>query len=144
LSWWTILSKREAFKAAFADFDPVRVAAFGDGDVERLRQDASIVRHRGKIEATIGNARALLRLRSEGESFRDLLWSVVDGRPLVNVPASLAHVPNRTERSDRLSALLRARGFRFVGSTICYSFMQAAGLVNDHVAACFRAGSRSD
>ncbi|MGH7709628.1 MAG: DNA-3-methyladenine glycosylase I [Vulcanimicrobiaceae bacterium] len=136
LSWATILNKRDAFRCAFDGFKPERIARYGTSDVERLLADAGIVRHRGKIESTIGNARALL---AQPGSFAEFVWSFVDGRPIVNRPASAADVPAHTGFSDRLSAALKARGFRFVGSTICYAFMQAAGLVDDHLAGCFRA-----
>jgi DNA-3-methyladenine glycosylase I len=137
LSWSTILRKRDAFRAAFRGFDPAVVAAFGPGDVDRLMADAGIVRNRAKIEATVGNARAWLGLaRSFGSADAYLTGAVPPARPL---PADVAagSIPPRTPESDRLSADLRARGFRFVGSTIVYAFMQSVGLVDDHLPACF-------
>lgn len=137
LSWSIILRKREAYREAFADFDPARVARFTSARVDRLLQNPGIVRNRLKIESTISNARALLRL-SDDERFTDFVWSFVDGKARINHWDSMRAIPARTAESDRLSAALKRRGFRFVGSTICYSFMQAAGLVNDHLVDCFR------
>jgi DNA-3-methyladenine glycosylase I len=138
LSWLTVLRKREGYRRAFAGFDPHRVARFSAADVERLVQDAGIVRHRGKIEATIGNARAVLAIQAEFGSFDAWLWSFVDGTPIQNRHATLADCPARTPLSDTLSKALGGRSFKFVGSTICYAFMQAAGLVNDHLVDCPR------
>lgn len=138
LSWLTILRKRENYRRAFADFDPETVARFGDRDVERLLADAGIVRNRAKIGAAIGNARALLELVEREGSFSDWLWSFVDGRPIVNRPATLADIPTETAESRALSKALKQRGFRFVGPTICYAYMQSMGLVNDHLRDCFR------
>jgi DNA-3-methyladenine glycosylase I len=137
LSWSIILRKREAYREAFADFDPARVARFTSARVDRLLRNPGIVRNRLKIESTISNARALLRL-SDDERFTDFVWSFVDGKARINHWDSMRAIPARTAESDRLSAALKRRGFRFVGSTICYSFMQAAGLVNDHLVDCFR------
>jgi DNA-3-methyladenine glycosylase I len=137
LSWITVLKKRQNYRQAFHQFDPVRVAAMGDEDVERLLQDAGIIRHRGKIQAIIGNARAYLAMEENGESFTDFVWSFVDNAPQVTRAATLAEIPTTTPASDALSKALKKRGFKFVGSTICYSFMQACGLVNDHVTGCF-------
>ena len=134
LSWLTILRKREGYRRAFADFDIEAIARFGAGDVERLLGDAGIVRHRGKIEAAIANARASLEL----ESLDEFLWSFVDGRPLQNSWKALREIPGETAESKTLSKELKRRGFRFVGPTTCYAFMQAAGLVNDHTVDCFR------
>ncbi len=134
LSWSTILAKREGYRAAFAGFDPVPVAAFTEADVARCVADPGIVRHRGKIEATVGNARAWLEL----DDPVGFLWGFVDGTPIRNRPATGADVPASDERSGRMSRELRRRGFRFVGPTICYAFMQACGLVNDHLTSCFR------
>ncbi len=137
LSWITILKRRPAFRAAFAGFDIDRVAAMTQADVDRLVQDATIIRHRGKIEAVIGNARVTAGL---GESLSDLLWSFqpAGGRPR---PAQLSDIPAVTEESAALSKELRRRGFRFVGPTTMYALMQSAGLVDDHVAGCWRAAS---
>jgi DNA-3-methyladenine glycosylase I len=139
LSWSTILRKREAFRAAFQDFDPAVVAAFDDADRARLLADAGIVRNRAKVDATIGNARALLALVGEFGSFDAYLRAQVPG-PARPVPAgtTLADLPARTPVSDALSKDLGRRGFKFVGSTIVYAFMQAVGLVDDHLPECFR------
>ena len=139
LSWLTILRKRPAYVAAFSGFDPAKVARYDARRKERLMADAGIVRNRLKIESTVDNARAFLAVQKEHGSFAAYLWRFVDGRPLINRPRTLADVPPRTEISDAMSRDLKKRGFRFVGSTICYAMMQACGLVNDHVATCFRA-----
>jgi DNA-3-methyladenine glycosylase I len=134
LSWATILRKREGYRRAFAGFDAEKVARFGPREVERLLGDASIVRNRAKIESAIANARAVLEL----ESLDAYLWSFVGGAPLVNEWRSLAEIPAETAESKAMSKDLKRRGFRFVGPTICYAFMQAAGMANDHVVDCFR------
>ena len=139
LSWETILRKRPAYRKAFARFAPRTVAAYGNRDVARLMKDAGIVRNRGKIEAAIGNARAFLTTQKEFGSFDAYVWRFVGGRPLKRRPRRMADVPARTRESDALSADLRRRGFTFVGSTICYAFMQAVGMVNDHLRDCWRA-----
>jgi DNA-3-methyladenine glycosylase I len=138
LSWSTILNKRENYRRAFARFDPKKVARFGARDAKRLLADAGIVRNRLKIESTIGNARAFLDVRREFGSFDAYLWAFVDGRPQQNRRRSMKEVPARTGVSDAISKDLRRRGFRFVGSTIVYAFMQAVGMVNDHLTICFR------
>lgn len=138
LSWRTILHKRENFRAAFAGFDPGRIARFGKRDVNRLMKDAGIVRNRQKIEATIGNACAFLDLADAEGGFDSWIWGFTDGVTIRNAWPSSKQVPARTPRSDAMSKALRERGFRFVGSTICYAYMQAAGMVNDHVVGCFR------
>jgi DNA-3-methyladenine glycosylase I len=138
LSWSTILRKREAYRRAFAGFEPEAVARFGEDDVERLLGDAGIVRHRGKIEAAIANARATLAVRDEVGSLDGLLWGFVGGEPLVNRWRTVDEIPAETAESSSMSKELKRRGFRFVGPTTCYAFMQAAGLVNDHVIDCFR------
>jgi DNA-3-methyladenine glycosylase I len=135
LSWLTILKKRENFRRAFDEFDARRIARYGLKDVARLMADAGIVRNRAKIEATIANATALLALR-ERQSFASFVWSFVDGRPLANRFASFADIPAETELSKRLSKALKAQGFRFVGPTTVYSFMQAVGMTNDHLLTC--------
>jgi DNA-3-methyladenine glycosylase I len=139
LSWSTILKKRDGYRAAFAGFDPARVATFTQTDVERLLSEPTIVRHRQKVASTVENARAFLAVQSEFGSFDAYVWRFVDGTPLVNAWRAARQVPARTAVSDALSKDLRLRGFRFVGSTICYAFMQAVGLVNDHTMDCFRA-----
>jgi DNA-3-methyladenine glycosylase I len=138
LSWITILKKREAYRAAFADFDPVLVAEFGDGDVTRLLADEGIVRNRLKVASTITNARAFLRVREEFGSFDAYWWSFTDGQPIVNRPTGMGDIPARTDLSDRVSKDLLRRGFKFVGSTITYAMMQATGVVNDHTVDCWR------
>lgn len=138
LSWSTILRKRDGYRRAFAGFDPALVAAFGETDVSRLLSDAGIVRNEAKIRAAIGNARATLELQAAGTSLVERLWSFVGGRPIVNRFRSAAEVPAETATSLAMSRDLRARGFRFVGPTICYALMQSAGLVNDHEVRCFR------
>jgi DNA-3-methyladenine glycosylase I len=135
LSWTTILRKREGYHAAFAGFDPAHVARFTTRDITRLLKDPGIVRNRAKIEATITNAKATLAL---GESLDSYLWGFVDGRPIRNRWKRLAELPAETPLSKTLSKDLRDRGFRFVGPTICYAFMQTVGMVNDHVTTCFR------
>lgn len=138
LSWITILRKRDAYRAAFADFDVDQVARFDDQRVSLLRQDARIVRNRAKIESTVSNARAVLLLREEGRTLSNFLWEFVDGRPVQNAYASGDEIPAQTAQSSAMSRGLKKRGFKFCGPTICYAFMQAAGLVNDHVTDCFR------
>ena len=138
LAWITILRKRKNFQNAFEGFDPERIAGYGPHDIDRLLSDAGIVRHRGKIEATIGNARAYLSIMDETGSFSTYLWSFVDGVPLQNRWRALRDVPAKTAESEAMSKDLRRRGFRFCGPTICYAFMQAVGMVNDHTTDCFR------
>jgi DNA-3-methyladenine glycosylase I len=138
LSWSTILHKRENYRRAFADFDVQRVARFGERDVERLLGDAGIVRNRLKVTSAIDNARAVLAVREEGGSLADYLWEFVGGKPIVGRFRSLGELPAETAESGAMSKDLKRRGFRFVGPTICYAFMQAVGMVNDHVTGCFR------
>ena len=138
LSWETILNKRDAYRTAFADFDPQRVARFTAARVERLLANSGIVRNRLKIESTVGNAKAFLAVQRECGSFDAYLWYFVGGTPRVNRWRSRQRVPDRTPESDTLSRDLLGRGFKFVGSTICYAFMQAVGMVNDHTVDCFR------
>jgi len=140
LSWETILAKRENYRAALAEFDVERVAAFDARDVARLMNDAGIVRNRLKVDAAIENARAILALRAEtGSSLAAYFWAFVHGRPIVNRRATPGELPASTPLSEAISKDLRKRGFRFVGPTIVYSFMQAIGMVDDHLASCFRA-----
>jgi DNA-3-methyladenine glycosylase I len=138
LSWSTILRKREGYRRAFAGFDPARVAAFSSREVDRLLADPGIVRNRLKIESTIANARAVLRAQEELGSFAALLWSHVDGKPIVGKWRAEAEIPAQTAESQALSKDLKRRGFRFIGPTVCYALMQSAGLVDDHVVGCFR------
>lgn len=137
LSWITILRKRDAFRAAFQGFDPALIADWGEADIARLLTDPGIVRHRGKIEATIGNARAYLAI-AEKSDFAHFVWRYVDGMPVQNAWATQAEVPAETSLSARLSKDLKLAGFRFCGPTITYAWMQATGLVNDHVTSCHR------
>jgi DNA-3-methyladenine glycosylase I len=138
LSWQTILNKRQGYQRAFAEFDPAKVARFGREKIERLMRDPGIVRNRAKIDATIGNARALLAIRAEVGPVSEYLWSFVDGAPAQNAWRRLSDIPAETAESKAMSKDLKKRGFVFVGPTICYAFMQAVGMVNDHVASCFR------
>jgi DNA-3-methyladenine glycosylase I len=140
LSWLTILRKRENYRRAFDNFDIERVAAYSDGDVQRLLTDAGIVRNRLKIESAIRNARGVLDIQREFGSFHAYVWRFVDHAPKQNAWRSLAEIPPRTEQSDMMSKELKKRGFKFVGSTICYAFMQAVGMVNDHTVNCYRYG----
>ncbi len=139
LAWTTILHKREGYRRVFAGFDPHAVARFTERDVMRLLADPGIVRHRGKIESTVSNARCILEL--EG-GLAELLWSFVGGEPIVGRRRTLADLPAETPESRAMSKELKRRGFRFVGPTTCYALMQAAGLVNDHVTGCFRFTAR--
>jgi DNA-3-methyladenine glycosylase I len=141
LSWRTILLKRDGYRAAFAGFDVDAVARFTDTDVDRLVQDASIVRHRGKIESTVTNARAIQTVQAEHGSFDAFVWNFVDGAPIVGTWQQVADLPALTSEATALSKALKRQGFRFVGPTTMYAFMQAAGLVDDHVVTCFRHGA---
>jgi DNA-3-methyladenine glycosylase I len=140
LSWITILRKREAFRRAFRGFVPEKVARFGAADVARLMADAAIVRNRAKIEGSISSARAYLRLVEEEGAFAPFLWSFVGGSTRVNRWRRIAELPAESDPSRAMSKALRSRGFSFVGPTICYAFMQAVGMVNDHLVTCFRHG----
>ncbi|MEM9714996.1 MAG: DNA-3-methyladenine glycosylase I [Pseudomonadota bacterium] len=137
LSWITILRKREAFRSAFEGFDPIKVAAFTEADVARLLQNEGIVRHRGKIEATIKGAQAYLRIEAE-QGFSDFVWAYVGHKPIQNAWETLADVPAFTPLSEQISKDLKKQGFNFCGPTIVYAWMQACGLVNDHLVSCFR------
>lgn len=143
LSWSTILRKRDAYREAFANFDVDRVARFTPARIEKLMKNAGIVRNRLKLESTVSNARAFRRVAGEHGSFDRYIWTFVGGRPMVNHRETMTDVPTRTPESDAMSADLKKRGFRFVGTTICYAFMQATGMVNDHVISCFRYGELS-
>jgi DNA-3-methyladenine glycosylase I len=138
LSWSTILRKREGYRRAFAGFDAEHVARFGDRDVERLLGDPGIVRNRLKVESAVTNARAVLAVRDEMGSLDAYLWTFVGGRPKRNRFRALSDIPAETDESRAMSKDLKRRGFRFVGPTVCYAFMQATGMVNDHVSFCFR------
>ena len=138
LSWRTILHKREGYRRVFAHFDPAKVARFDARKVRALLADPAIVRNRLKIEGAIASARAFLEVQNELGSFDDYIWSFVDGRTIQNARKTLRGIPPRTRESDAMSKDLKQRGFKFVGSTICYAYMQAAGMVNDHTVGCFR------
>lgn len=138
LSWSTILRKRDNYRRAFEGFDPAAVARFGDDRIETLVADSGIVRHRGKIASTVDNARAFLDVQAEFGSFDRYVWDFVGGSPINNEWQRLADIPARTPESERLSKDLKRRGFKFVGPTICYAFMQAVGMVNDHTTRCYR------
>ena len=138
LSWLTILKKRENYRKAFDNFDVEKVAAYSDQDVQRLLADPGIVRNRLKIASAIKNAQGVLAIKEEFGSLDTYLWSFVDGAPRQNEWRSMAEMPTRTEQSDRMSKALKRRGCNFIGTTICYSFMQATGMVNDHIIGCFR------
>ncbi len=138
LSWITILRKRDNFRKAFDGFEPDKIVRYKDAKVEKLLQNEGIIRHRGKIEATIGNARAWTQIMEEENGFSNYLWDFVDGKPLQNRCATMKDVPAQTELSKALSKDLKARGFKFCGPTIVYAFMQAVGMVNDHVDDCPR------
>jgi len=137
LSWYTILKKREHYREAFDQFDPHKVAAYGEDKLASLLANPNIVRNRLKIKSAVTNARAFLAVQQEYGSFDRYIWSFVGGQPIVNHWETLEQVPARTKESDAMSKALKKRGFSFVGSTICYSFMQATGLVNDHLVGCF-------
>jgi DNA-3-methyladenine glycosylase I len=136
LSWRTILEKRAGYRRTFANYDPRKVARFTPAQVNRLLKDPSIVRNRLKVESSVSNAKAFLKVQQEFGSFDAYLWGFVNGKPIVNRFRSLKQVPPRTELSDRISKDLKQRGFRFVGSTIVYAYMQAVGMVNDHLLTC--------
>jgi len=138
LSWLTILKKRENYRKAFEGFEAAKVARYGAKEVARLMGDAGIVRNRLKVAAAIENARAFLKVREEFGTFDKYIWGFVEGKPVQNKWRSLKEVPARTEISDAMSKDLKSRGFKFVGSTICYAHMQATGMVNDHLVECFR------
>ncbi len=138
LSWKTILNKRENFRRAFDHFDPEKVAAYDEDKYSLLLNDAGIIRNKAKIRAAISNAKAFLEVQKEFGSFDRYIWSFVDYKPVINSWKTLSELPAKTEFSDKMSKDLSRRGFKFVGSTICYAFMQAAGMVNDHVVGCFR------
>lgn len=138
LSWYTILKKRDGYRRAFDGFDPERVARYDEKKVASLLQDPGIVRNRLKVQAAIGNARAWLDLRESGLAFSDFLWDFTGGEPVVNAWRRLEDVPASTPASEAMSRSLKKLGFRFVGPTICYAFMQAVGMVNDHTTTCFR------
>lgn len=138
LSWLTVLRKRDNYRAALDGFDPAVVAGYGRGNIDALMGNAGIIRHRGKLESTVTNARAFLDVQESHGSFDAYLWGFVDGQPIHNRFRSITQVPASTPLSNRISRDLKERGFKFAGSTICYAYMQAVGLVNDHLVGCFR------
>ena len=141
LSWLTILKRREGYRLAFDGFDPEKMARYGEKDVARLLGDGRIIRNRLKIRSAIGNARAYCEMEDAGENFSKWLWNWVDGKPIVNHWKTLKEIPPSTELSERISRELKKKGFTFVGPTIIYAFMQAAGFVNDHLVDCYRWGA---
>ncbi len=138
LSWHTVLKKRENYRAAFDQFDPNKVARYNQSRINKLLSNAGIIRNRLKVAAAIANAQAFLTVQEEFGSFDRYIWRFVDGKPIINHRRSMKEVPAQTRESDAMSKDLKQRGFRFVGSTICYAHMQATGMVNDHLASCFR------
>jgi DNA-3-methyladenine glycosylase I len=138
LSWTTILRKREGYRRAFSDFEAAKVARFTDRDIERLMLDPSIVRNRAKIESTVANARAIIRVEHEHGALDTFLWQLAGGAPRVNSWKRMSDLPAETTESRSVSKVLKRAGFRFLGPTTCYAFMQAVGMVNDHVVTCFR------
>jgi DNA-3-methyladenine glycosylase I len=138
LSWSIVLNKREGFRKALANFEPVKIARFDKRKIERLINDPAIVRNRLKIAATVNNAKAFLKIQKEFGSFDKYIWQFVDHKPINNIRKTLKQIPAKTKESDAMSKALKERGFSFVGSTICYAFMQAAGLINDHLVICDR------
>ncbi len=138
LSWITVLRKRENYRAAFDDFDPAKIARYTPARVEKLMQNEGIIRNRLKIESAIKNAQALLAMKKNGESFSDFVWSFVNHKPVQNKLQGMQDAVASTPESDAMSKALKKKGFNFVGTTICYAFMQACGMVNDHIAGCYR------
>jgi len=143
LSWLTILKKREAFRSAFENFDPEKIARYGAEKIGTLLVNPAIVRNRAKIEAAVINAKTFLEIQEQYGSFDEYIWQFTGGKPIVNHWHSVGQVPASTVHSDAMSKALRKRGFKFVGTTICYAFMQAVGMVNDHTVSCFRHGEVS-
>jgi DNA-3-methyladenine glycosylase I len=141
LSWITILRKQQSYRRAYAHFDPEKIATFGDPDIQRLMQNPGIVRNRQKVHSIINNARAFLDYQSQPGRFSELLWSFVDGCQIDNKVTEMAQIPARSMESEKMSRELKRLGFSFVGPTICYAFMQAVGMVNDHLVSCFCHGS---
>ncbi len=138
LSWAIVLKKRENFRKAFDNFDPIKISKYNQNKIDELCQDVGIIRNKLKITATISNAQAFLKLKNEFGSFDKYIWDFVNGKPIVNNWESTAEIPTSTPESDKLSDNLKKHGFKFVGTTICYAFMQGTGLVNDHLVSCFR------
>ena len=138
LSWITILRKREGYRRAFDQFDPQKIAAYDEAKIAELLDNPEIVRNKLKVNAAVSNAKSYLAMQAEGENFSDFLWSFVDGKPQQNTYKTAAEIPALTSTSEAMSKALKKRGFKFVGPTVCYAFMQSAGLVNDHMVDCYR------
>jgi DNA-3-methyladenine glycosylase I len=138
LTWMTVLRRREAYRAAFADFDPIKIARFDRRKLESLMRNAAIIRNRRKIEGAINNARAYLSLREHGKTLSNFMWDFIGGKPIVNRRTNISQIPASTPESDAMSKAMKKAGFTFFGTTICYAHMQAAGMVNDHLVTCFR------
>lgn len=138
LSWITILKRREAYQKVYDRFDPVKMATWTDGTIEKLLQNPAIIRNRLKVEAARSNAQAYLRIIDEYPSFSEFIWSFVDNKPLINAWKTVKEIPTATKESDAMSKTLKKKGFKFTGTTICYAYMQAVGMVNDHITSCFR------
>lgn len=137
LSWITVLKKRDCYRQCFHQFDPEKVALMTEKEIDELMKNPGLIRHRGKLEAIVSNAKAYLVMQENGEDFSTFVWSFVDGAPQVNHYNAITDAPTRTETSDALAKALKKRGFKFVGSTTCYAYMQSMGLVNDHIVSCF-------
>ena len=138
LTWMTVLRRREAYRAACADFDPIRIARFDRRKLESLMRNDAIIRNRRKIEGAIQNARAYLSVRENGKTLSDFMWDFVGGKPIINRQKNISQIPASTPESDAMSKAMKKAGFTFFGTTICYAHMQATGMVNDHLVACFR------
>lgn len=138
LSWLTILRRRENYRTAYEDFDPEIVAAFDEKKIEELMLDSGIIRNRRKIESSVNNAKAFLRIEEEFQSFDNYIWGFVGGKPVINKWKNISEIPSKTALSDAVSSDLKKRGFKFLGSTIMYAHMQATGIINDHIISCFR------
>lgn len=138
LSWITILKKRENYRKAFAEFNPQKIVKFTPEKIETLLQNPGIIRNKLKVNTAVINAQAYLKLQDEGQELSEVLWQFVDGQPKINQFKSMSQIPAKTEISDQMSRYLKQRGFKFIGSTICYAFMQAVGMVNDHLTNCYR------
>lgn len=137
LSWITVLKKRECYRECFHQFNPKKVAAMTESDIDELVKNPGLIRHRGKLEAIVNNAKAYLKMQQEGEDFSTFMWSFVGGKPIVNNYKSSYDAPTRTEASDAMAKALKKKGFKFVGTTICYAYMQSMGMINDHTVDCF-------
>lgn len=137
LSWITVLKKRECYRQCFHQFDPQKVAAMTEQDLDELVKNPGLIRHRGKLEAIVNNAKAYLKMQQEGDDFSTFIWSFVGGKPIINHYENSYDAPTRTDASDAMAKALKKKGFKFVGTTICYAYMQSMGLINDHTQGCF-------